>query len=494
MKQQAVTLQPHQMLRLPGQNLTKYGMIDHSMTHPHLKTSFTMRGATRVTFQPHQILRLPRQNEKWLSWLIPVTDMELIYNVRSNIQHMSKRRQIVQSLPRKMDTPVQNLQREIGRERLKCSFQCARCEHDPNPCSSSAPPVRRGYFFCAWSAVYWKQLTLTTCRAPAIYPNFTKCTAPATKSERSNITKCCACRFEEVTLQHHLQCWALPRKVALQRRQMTAPATAKWHSMIRSYSHMNISRCRTNKSHLQLHQILRLPRKMPAENWHCNITKYWIALLSCYFTITLLNCYLTQLTLLNCYFTACYLTDCCYYYLSCYFTGYYCYFTDWAVTSLNCYFTDCYLLHWTVSSLVFWLSCYWLNCVYFTELFLYWTVTLLSCYFTELLLYRTVTLLSCWAVTLLTCYFTELLLYWAVTLLSCYFTELVTLLSCYFTELLLYWAVTSLTCYLIELLLYFTELLLNCYFTELLIYWIFYAFWIFRYSEVSHLNFLWWGF
>ena len=62
----------------------------------------------------------------------------------------------------------------------------------------------------------------------------------------------------------------------------------------------------------------------------------------------------------------------------------------------------------------------WLIC-YFTELWLYWTVTLLICYFTELLLY--------WTVTLLNCYFTELLLYWTVTLLICYFTELLAFLK-----------------------------------------------------------------
>ena len=53
----------------------------------------------------------------------------------------------------------------------------------------------------------------------------------------------------------------------------------------------------------------------------------------------------------------------------------------------------------------------WLNC-YFTELLLYWTVTLRNCYFTELLL-------------------DELLIYWTVIWLSCYFTEL--LIYCYFT-------------------------------------------------------------
>ena len=92
----------------------------------------------------------------------------------------------------------------------------------------------------------------------------------------------------------------------------------------------------------------------------------------------------------------------------------------------------------------------------------------LSCYWTELLLY--------WAVTLLSWYCTELLLYWSVTWLNSYLTELlldwtVTLLSCYVTELLLYWSVIWLNCYYTEVLLDWTVTLLSCYFPELLLYW-----------------------
>ena len=48
-----VTLQPHQILRLPRKmNL---------MIRVTYKTSFTMRGATRVTRQLQQIMRLPRK-------------------------------------------------------------------------------------------------------------------------------------------------------------------------------------------------------------------------------------------------------------------------------------------------------------------------------------------------------------------------------------------------------------------------------------------------
>ena len=121
-----------------------------------------------------------------------------------------------------------------------------------------------------------------------------------------------------------------------------------------------------------------------------------------------------------------------------------------------------------------------LNCD-FTELWLYWTVTLLNCDFTELwvlrlprkwhstLLYST---LLYWTVTLLNCDFIELWLYWTATLLNCNFTELwlywtVTLLNCNFTELQLYWTVTLLHCDFTELWLYCTVTLLHCDFTLL---------------------------
>ena len=155
------------------------------------------------------------------------------------------------------------------------------------------------------------------------------------------------------------------------------------------------------------------------------------------------------------------------------------------------------------------INCYWAV----TQLSCYWTVTQLSCYWTvtELSCYWTVTELS-W-----TCYSTELLLncYSSELLLNCYPTELNLLLKWAVAELLLKWAVTELllnwavtelllnwaepvtqlswTCYSTELLLncYSTELLLNCYSSELLLNWAVIAFLKLRNSEVSHLNFLW---
>ena len=90
--------------------------------------------------------------------------------------------------------------------------------------------------------------------------------------------------------------------------------------------------------------------------------------------------------------------------------------------------------------------------------------------------------------------FTELWLYWTVTLrLYC------TLRSCDFAELLLgmevllYGTVTLRNCSFTELLLDGTVTLLNCYFTELLLILTeFLALLKVRNSEVSHPNFLWW--
>ena len=132
------------------------------------------------------------------------------------------------------------------------------------------------------------------------------------------------------------------------------------------------------------------------------------------------------------------------------------------------------LLNWAVTKLL--LSCYYavsdllLNCYWtVTELMLdcHWTVTELTCYWAPGLL--------------LNCYWTDtgLLLNWAVTELLLNWTVTGLSLNCYWTvtELTCYSAVTELTCYWTELLLncYWTvtELFLNCYWTDLLLscYW-----------------------
>ena len=72
-----VTIQPHQILRLPRRRLTYLIIITY-------ETSFTMRGATGVTIQPHQIPRLPHKMTRMLDRR---QICNLISNARSNRYH-----------------------------------------------------------------------------------------------------------------------------------------------------------------------------------------------------------------------------------------------------------------------------------------------------------------------------------------------------------------------------------------------------------------------
>ena len=65
-----VTIQPHQILRLPR----KMNVIDDMR---HIGNSFPMRGASKVTPQPLQILHLPRK-------MNVIDDLRHIWNVISN--------------------------------------------------------------------------------------------------------------------------------------------------------------------------------------------------------------------------------------------------------------------------------------------------------------------------------------------------------------------------------------------------------------------------
>ena len=71
-KATGITLQPHQILRLPRKR--------NDSIVPY-ETSFTMRGATGIFLQPQQILRLPRQR----SVMIDLHHIwNVIYNARRN--------------------------------------------------------------------------------------------------------------------------------------------------------------------------------------------------------------------------------------------------------------------------------------------------------------------------------------------------------------------------------------------------------------------------
>ena len=294
------------------------------------ETSFTMRGATGITLQPHQILRLPRKmmriigcrdswnviynarsnrhhpptspntapatkndahhwssshmkrhlqcaeqqaspsnltkyctcHAKWLSWLMSVT-YETSFTMRGATSITLQPHQILR-LPRKIG--FQNL-REIVRKQLKCHLQCAAdssmirtwSEHDPTMNSSSRTRPFAEVTFRASKTHF--VLKITTFRAPAIYPDFTEYCA-CHKKWHSKITKCCACHEKwfswlisviyetsftmrgatSITLQPH-QILRLPRKIAFQNLREIVRKQLKCHlqcaadsSMIRTWS------------------------------------------------------------------------------------------------------------------------------------------------------------------------------------------------------------------------------------------------------------------
>ena len=447
-----VTLQPHQILRLPRKMQVINDLChiwnvisnarskwSHPPTSPNAapatqksmspvicdtyQTSFPMRGASKGTLQPHQILRLPRKmqgsNDLCHIW-------NVITNARSKWSHPPTSPNAAPA--------TENQCHQWSATHIKRHFQCA--EQAKAPCNLTK--------YCACDA---------KCKSAMI------CVTYETSFPMRGAGK--------VTLQTH-QILRLPRNLEAQDFSGNSLNASANRKTIRAWSE-DIRRYPTIKSSSRTRRFGDLTRPILETVLYCKIQhfasrlspKMWRsaapvtkshpptspntapATQNELWTVTWLICYFTELLL------------------------------DWSVTLLNCYLTDL-LLYWTVTLL---------NC-YLTDLLLYWTVTLLNCYFTELLLDWSVTLLNCyftelllyWTVTLLNCYLTDLLLYWTVTLLNCYLTDLllywtVTLLNCYFTELLLDWSVTLLNCYFTELLLYWTVTWLICYFTELLLYW-----------------------
>ena len=126
--------------------------------------SFTVRGATGVTLQPHQILRLPR---KMTLMIDPYMKRHLQCEEQHGATGITLQPHQILRLQRKI--AIQHL-REICRKQLKRRLQCA-----------------------AYSTMIRLVLKIiTTCRAPAIYQNFTEYCACHEKCH-CNITKYCAC-------------------------------------------------------------------------------------------------------------------------------------------------------------------------------------------------------------------------------------------------------------------------------------------------------------
>ena len=431
----------------------------HDWSSSHIKTSFTMRGATDLILQHHQMLRLPR---KMTRIIYPRDIWNAIYNARRNRHHP----------PTSPNTApaTQNDSHDWSSSHIKRHLQCAelqisssnitkRCACQKNDAHYWLSSHMKRHLQCAEQQASPSNLTKYCACHAKLHSKIKEKFAENNWSVISNarpirpwsehdptMIRPWNCKTEPVRShsllfppRQHILYWKLQHfalRLSTQISPNTAPATKS--DAPRSPNTAPATKSDTprspNTAPATKSSTPRSPNAAPAMKSDTELLLD--CTLTCYLTwiVALLTCYLTELSeqLLHCR----YLTEL---------------LLDWAVTSLL-------LLYWAVTLL----SCY------FTELLLSWAVTLLSCYFTELLLD--------WAVTLLSCYCTELLLYWAATFLSCYFTELFldwadSLVSCCCTELLLYWAATWLNCYLTELLLYWTVTLLSCYFTELLLYW-----------------------
>ena len=200
--------------------------------------------ARSLFLQRHQILRLLRKMTRVIDachiW-------NIIYNAWSNRHHPPTSPNTAPATQNCTPKSKRNLRKPVKRH-----LQWRTFENDPNMirawnCKTESP-VRRAYF--SPSATHFV-LKITTFRAPAIYPNFTRYCACHEKWH-STITKYCTCHAKwlswwmsvtyetSVTIsgatslirQRH-QILHLPRKIALQHRPEINP---KGLTMIRTWS------------------------------------------------------------------------------------------------------------------------------------------------------------------------------------------------------------------------------------------------------------------
>ena len=148
------------------------------------ETSFTMRGATSLILQRYQILHLPRK----MTLIIDARPhiWHVIYNARSNRHHPPTSPNTAPATQNCIPKSKKNCQKID-----KVSFTMRdRSEHNPSMKSSSRTRPFAEVTLCALETHF--VLKITTFRAPAIYPNFTKYSACHEKWH-SKITKYCAC-------------------------------------------------------------------------------------------------------------------------------------------------------------------------------------------------------------------------------------------------------------------------------------------------------------
>ena len=171
----------------------------HAASSAHMRRYlFTMCGATSVTLQPHQILRVPRKMTRMLD---PRDIWNVNYKARSNRRHPSMSPNIVPA--------TENAHPKFATNLLKTgetSFTMRGRQSATRRATEVSFRARHVHLF----------MKNTTFRAPALFPNFTKYCACHEKWQW-NFTKYCACHEKRLELEQVLR---LPRKLALQLHQV----------------------------------------------------------------------------------------------------------------------------------------------------------------------------------------------------------------------------------------------------------------------------------
>ena len=301
---------------------------------------FTLRGATGVTIQPHQILRLPRKMTLMIdtrhTWNVIIT-------LRGPTDLTVQRHQILPCQGKMAFQKKKKTWWKRTKRHLQWGTIRAWSKHDPNMIRPQSEPTRhlaparspRLLFALRRRILYWELQRFALRLFTQILPNTTPATksdtatspniAPATKSDTARLPNIVPAT--KVTHQHH-QIMRLPGKVTHQHHQMLRLPRIFWCEWW-EWCEWGVDRCDLSDVWLSYSTLSYSTRS------------YWATELL-YWTVPGLNCSLTELLLdwtvpwLNGSLTELLL--------------------DWTVTWLNwtVTFLNCYLLHWTVTLL----NCY----------------------------------------------------------------------------------------------------------------------------------------
>ena len=268
-----------------------------------------MRGATGITLQPHQMLRLPRKMTRIID---PRDIWNVIYNARSNSHH-----------PPTSPNTAPATQNCIPKSKRNCpkivevSFTMGdRFDHDPSMNSSSRTrPFAEVTFHALETHFVLKNIENYNISRSGYHPDFTKYCAchekwhsditkycPCHEKWHSDITKYCACH--EKWHSKITKCCACHEKWHSKITKYFA-CLEKWH-WSGTYWAVTLLSCYFTE--LLLYGTVTLLSCYSTELLLSNLSGYFTELLL-YWTVTSLSCYFTELklywavTLLSCYFT-----------------------------------------------------------------------------------------------------------------------------------------------------------------------------------------------